>query len=426
MSNKIKFTDRWLQSLKPLSSRDPGYRKALWDASMPGLCIRPGHTITFYVGKRPKGSKQFVWSKLGDYPVLSLAEARSRAAIAVASIGEGKAAPQHTTPGLMTFADAAAQFMRDCLDGKRTRTEIEQLFYGKLISAFGGKLLTAITHDEIVAALREIADRPERHDRGRSVSGGPHAARKALTHLHVMLRWAAFNRIGGLTVDPSAAIPAIELLRGRQFNRQRDRTLDDRELRAIWQRAEEIGYPFGTLVQALILTGQRLGELANARWCEVAGDTLLIPPERMKNKRAHALPLTPRLQEVVGSLPRAEGGEFLFSTTGGRRPISGFSKYKVKFDRGLDIVPWQLHDLRRTVRTGLSRAGVPVFDAELIIAHQQSGVHGVYDKFRYQEEKLNGLSKWEELLARILDPRATSSSCKKPIENTPYERLGIL
>jgi integrase len=334
---------------------------------------------------------------------MQLAEARSAARIAINAIEKGETAPKSSVPDT-TFADAATRFMRECLAGKRTRTEIEQIFHGKLIPAFESKPLTAITHDEIVAVLREIADRPERHDSGRIVSGGPHAARKALTHLHVMLRWAAFNRIGGLTVDPSAAIPAIELLRGRPFNRQRDRTLDDGELRAIWQRAEETGYPFGTLVQALILTGQRLSEMAEAKWSEIAGETLLVPPERMKNKRAHALPLTSCMQELVASLPHPEGSEFMFSTTHGKRQLSGFSKYKAKFDRGLDLDPWQLHDIRRTVRTGLSRAGVPVFDAELIIAHQQSGVHGVYDKFRYQQEKLAGLNKWEQLLTRIIDP----------------------
>jgi hypothetical protein len=115
------------------------------------------------------------------------------------------------------------------------------------------------------------------------------------------------------------------------------------------------------------------------------------------------------MQELLRELPHFEAGGFLVSTTFGKRPISGFSKFKARLDRGLDIAPWQLHDIRRTVRTGLSRAGVPVFDAELIIAHQQSGVHGVYDKFRYQQEKLAGLEKWEQLLlTRILDPTTSN------------------
>jgi len=146
------------------------------------------------------------------------------------------------------------------------------------------------------------------------------------------------------------------------------------------------------------------------RWSELdeTGTILLIPPERMKNKRAHILPLTARMQKLLASLPRFDSGEYVFSTTYGSRPISGFSKYEAKLDRQAsaigDVNPWQIHDIRRTTRTNLSRAGVPVFDAELIIAHQQSGVHGTYDKFRYIDEKLAGLLKWEKLLATIIAP----------------------
>jgi hypothetical protein len=70
------FTDRWLRTFEPLRPADPGYRKAWWDTVMPGLCIRLGQRVTFYVGKRPQHSPKFVWSRLGDYPTLSLAEAR--------------------------------------------------------------------------------------------------------------------------------------------------------------------------------------------------------------------------------------------------------------------------------------------------------------------------------------------------------------
>src|SRR5262249_23299012 len=157
----------------------------------------------------------------------------------------------------------------------------------------------------------------------------------------------------------------------------------DAELRAIWNRAKEFGYPFGTLIRALILTGQRLGEIADLSWPEIRDNQLHIPGERMKNGNEHILPLTEKVHERIEQFPRGNAGGYLFSTTNGKRPISGFGKYKKNFDKGLRIEPWQIHDIRRTVRTNLSKARVPVFDAELIIAHQQSGVHGVYDKHRY-------------------------------------------
>ena len=174
--------------------------------------------------------------------------------------------------------------------------------------------------------------------------------------------------------------------------------------------ANKIGYPFGSLVRALILTGQRLSELADAQWSEIDGGLgcLTIPPGRMKNRQAHALPLTAKMQALLAALPRFEGGTYLFTTTYGRKPSTGHSNFKTRLDRIIAAIapvdPWALHDLRRTVRTNLARVGVPVFDAELIIAHQQSGVHGVYDKHRYQSEKLAGLLAWERLLEQILSP----------------------
>jgi integrase len=393
MAEKKAFTDRWLQSLKPL----PKGREILWDATCPGLCIRHGRKITFYAYKRKDRAQK--WECLGDYPGKTLSEAR----IAATAFVNGKVLPNSKAASGLTFAKAAEQFLRERLDGKRTRKEVEGIFTRELIPMLGAKRLTDISHEDLVTALKAIAQYREHPEYSRKV-GGPHAARKALARLRVMLRWAAFFRIGGLMVDPSAAIRPDLLLTGIPYTKQRERTLDDQELRAIWRQAEEFGYPFGTLVKALILTGQRLSEIAELSRPEIRDKQLHIPAERMKNKQEHILPLTAQMQELLQALPQWSAGDYLFSTTNGMRPISGFSKYKTRFDRGLDVDPWQLHDIRRTVRTNLAKAQVPVFDAELIIAHQQSGVHGVYDKHRYTQEKLNGLSKWEELLARILDP----------------------
>jgi integrase len=401
---KRTLTDRFLKSLKPLESGDPGYRRPIWDAVAPGLCVRPGGRISFYTAKHPKGSTKTVWTKLGDYPTLSLSAARLRSAEVSLALADGKPVPAPVR-GTMTFADVAELFMEQCLDGKRTRTEIEQLFRSRLIPGIGHLPITGIAHEDLVTLLQGIADRADRYPSGKIKDGGPHAAAKALVHLKGLFRWAAFHRVGGLQTNPATAIPPGELLRGRAFNRTRDRVLDDTELRTIWQAAKSIGYPFGSLVQALILTGQRLNEIAMARRCEIAGAALEVPPERMKSKRAHSVPLTPRAQELFASLPDFGPEAYVFTTRKGVRPISGFSRFKIDLDGMLGgVEPWRLHDLRRTVRTGLSRAGVPVFEAELIIAHTQGGVHAVYDRHRYQKEKLDGLLGWEALLAEILEP----------------------
>jgi integrase len=406
-TEKKTFTDRWLKSLKLL----PQGRAITWDKTQPGLCIRRSKKIAFYVYKRPKGGKQ-KWVHLGDYPALTLASAREKARDALNAIETGRS-PKAARPGDGgTFEEAAERFMRECLADKRTCKEIQRIFKRELIPVLGAKRLTEISHEDLVTVLKAIAQYRDHPEYARKV-GGPHAARKVLARLRVMLRWAAFFRIGGLLVDPSAAIRPDLLLTGIPYTKQRERTLNDAELRAVWNRAEEFGYPFGTLVKALILTGQRLSEISELSSPEICDNEMHIPAERMKNKQEHILPLTEQMQVLIKQLPQWNAGDYLFSTTGGKRPIAGFSKYKARFAEGLDIAPWQLHDIRRTVRTNLSRAQVPVFDAELIIAHQQSGVHGVYDKHRYQQEKLAGLLKWEQLLVHIIDPPTNVSELRK-------------
>ncbi len=116
------------------------------------------------------------------------------------------------------------------------------------------------------------------------------------------------------------------------------------------------------------------------------------------------------MKALLADLPRFADGDYLFTTTAGRRPISGYSKMKARFDRavaklaGGPIEHFTLHDLRRTVRTGLAQAAVSVFVAELIIGHRQAGVHAVYDLHRYDGEMLAGLREWEARLMRIVAP----------------------
>jgi integrase len=307
----------------------------------------------------------------------------------VAAIIEGKPLPERHGG---TLADIAERYIAEILPKKRTAKACEQALRREVLPVIGPMPTTSIAHEDLVRLFSGIADR------------SPHAARKAHAELSVLFKWATFNRLGGLRSNPMSAIPVGELMRGRRYSKVRARVLEDRELRLIWRAASETPYPFGPLVKALILTGQRLNEIASAQWSEITPDatTLLIPPERMKNKLAHAVPLTAQMGALLDGLPHFVGGGYLFSTTAGARPFQGFSKAKAKLDAAVAAIgsvgDWQLHDIRRSARTGLARSGVSVFIAELVIGHQQSGVHGVYDRFRYHQEKLDALLHWETLL----------------------------
>jgi integrase len=152
----------------------------------------------------------------------------------------------------------------------------------------------------------------------------------------------------------------------------------------------------------LLLTGQRRGELARTKWSEIDfnAKTWTIPDENSKTGRGHVVPLSDwaleelqALKRLAGRsrwvLPTDEGGESAdpaLLTRGLARCLERFKK------RG--VAAFNLHDLRRTCRTGLSRLKVEPHIAERVLNHIQPGVAGVYDRFAYLEEKRQALEKW--------------------------------
>jgi integrase len=190
----------------------------------------------------------------------------------------------------------------------------------------------------------------------------------------------------------------------------RTRILADDELRSVWSAAQTMGYPFGSLIQFLILTGQRKSEVAEAQWSEFDLSSKLwrIPASRMKANAAHVVPLTDECMRILGNVPRFNGGDFIFTTTFGEKPVSGFSKTKLRLDALMSaelkrpVEPFVLHDLRRTMRTGLSALPIPDLVRELVIAHARPGLHKVYDQFAYLDEKRQALELWNARVREIL------------------------
>jgi integrase len=175
-------------------------------------------------------------------------------------------------------------------------------------------------------------------------------------------------------------------------------------------------------VQLLMLTGQRLNDVAHAQRHEIDVDAsmLAVPPERFKTGVAQEVPLTARAVEIVKAVPTFGEG-YLFTTTGGARPISGISKMKVRLDRligdqrkvnGAKPMPaWVLHDLRRTLRTRLtSDLDVDAFTAERVLGHALPGLHGVYDQGAHRAQKRAALEKWEAKLLSIVEDKLAAAT----------------
>jgi integrase len=413
-ARKTALTDRSLQALRPT-----GQRAIVWDALLPGMAVRVSGKgkRSFYAVKRRAGAVQPTWVLLGAYPVMTLGDARAKAREALAALAEG-----HDPASLAeskrrareeaerqrrasTFGAVAEDFIRRHAMTKRSGRMMAAIVRRELVSRWGERAITEITRRDVIALVDAILDRGgDKPAPGtRRKAGGPYAARHTLSAARKLFNWAVGRDL--IAISPCDRIKAAEL---HGAPAQRDRVLSDEEIRAVWNAAEATGYPYGPLVKTLMLSGQRRDEIAAAQWGEIDLDRglLTIGAGRMKAKASHIVPLTPTVVEILETLPRFAAGDFVFSGQTGAKPFSGFSKAKVRLDKisGRSVAPYTLHDLRRTVRTRLAELGVTPFIGELVIGHQQKGVHAIYDLHRYDDEKRDALERWERKLLDIVAP----------------------
>jgi integrase len=220
-------------------------------------------------------------------------------------------------------------------------------------------------------------------------------ARKLHSALSVMFGWLQRRR--RIDLDPMASLhkpdPAT----------RRDRVLTNAEMKKFWAATDRIPKPFGAVLRLLLLTGARLNEIARLRWDEVNGSALEIPGSRTKNHLPFIIPLCPAAQQ---NLPREGKIPGFVFTTNGRTPISGWSKTKRRLDTAMgDVKPWRLHDLRRTAATQMAAIGVLPHVVEAVLNHvsgHKAGVAGIYNKYAYDQEKREALTRWATHLGGIV------------------------
>jgi integrase len=256
------------------------------------------------------------------------------------------------------------------------------------------KLLREITRRDIIRMVDEVKAR------------GPYQAHNVLGHTKTFFNWAIEHDY--IEVSPADRIKPGRLI-GQRISRQR--VLADPEIKEFWRAAGRLGYPFGTLFRLLLMTGQRRSEVAEARWREfdLKNRIWTIPAERFKSDSVQLVPLTDDMIALLETIPRWNAGDFLFSTTGGKTPINGFSYEKRKLNDimigalgDFEMRPWVLHDLRRTLRTRLSSLKVDDVVAEMIIGHGRKGIQRVYDQHAYIDEMREALEAWNARLREIV------------------------
>jgi integrase len=262
----------------------------------------------------------------------------------------------------------------------RRRAEFDR----HVLPTLGARPVGEIKRSEIVALLDRIED-----------NSGPGAAHTTLAHISKLFSWHAARS------DDFRSPIVRGMGRLKSSDSARDRVLSDEELQVLWSATAE-GGPFDRYIRFLLLTATRRNEAANATRAEVAGDIWTIPSERYKTGVEHVVPLSPAaLALLAGVRTRATAPPYFF----GPVPIIGFSRRKAELDRASGVGDWVLHDLRRTARSLMSRAGVSADIAERCLGHVIPGVRGVYDRHEYLDEKRQAFEALAAQIERIMNPQ---------------------
>jgi integrase len=187
--------------------------------------------------------------------------------------------------------------------------------------------------------------------------------------------------------------------------RERTRILSDDEIRHVWKATEGNG-TFGALVRLLLLTAQRREKVVAMRWQDLDDGTWRIPREPREKGAPAELVLPAPALAIIESRPRIGSNPYVLAGGRGDGPIRGFSKAKRQFGAACGVTDWTLHDLRRTARSLMSRAGVSTEHAERTLGHARPGVEGVYDRHHYRDEVRHALERLATLLDGIINERA--------------------
>ena len=321
---------------------------------------------------------------LGNFAKVNLDDARSRAKIIFGKVAAGEDPAAEKNNAIAEASRTLDAIIERYLEAKQTelraRTNaIVKYQLGTLWKPLHKLTVSAVNRGAIAAQANTIAK--ER---------GPVAANRARTSLSAMFRWA----IGEGLCDENPVTGTNK----KEENGPRERTLSDNEAAALWLAAPEDH--FGQIVRLLMLTGCRREEIGLLRWSEIDMDALniILPASRTKNGRQHVVPLSESTLEILKAVPRRDGRDYVFGRNGDG--YSNWSEAKNSLDAKVKFKePWTLHDLRRTVRTGMGQIGVMPHVAEAVLNHLPPKLIRTYDRNTYAAEKRAALERWASHLA---------------------------
>ena len=386
-------TDKQVAALKP----EPA-KFAVRVKDMTGLYLRvtPQGFKSYAAAVMDPHGKQ-VWATLGGADVLSVDAARDMAREVKARIkaGELPFPPPPVKPD--SFEAVAADYMKRHVKqtGLRTEGEIQRVINKYILPKWRDRDFLSIKKSDVTALLDYVQDN--------------HGARQAdavLSIVRQIMRWYA-NRS-----DDYVCVVDGRMRRTDPKERRRKRIFNDDEIRLLWAAADRV-VPYGDLARLALLTGQRMRTIARMRWEDVPDGVWSIPVEDRQKGHGEILPLPDLAAQVLARQPRVAGNPYVFAGIKVGKPFNNFPRSKPRLDAaiaevngGEPIPPWVFHDLRRSARSLLARAGVQQEIAERVLGHTQDAIVETYDLHDYERERGVALQKLAAQIELVLSPPA--------------------
>lgn len=433
MKSTKRLTDAQLRALQKTERTE---EHLLPDGTVSGLAIRlfPGGAANWTLrlrvageggvnehGKRLLGRK--IRLNLGNYPTVTIESARAQANYLIGEAKRGvnpkDALKAAATAGTLTVEDLSREFMQEHIYSREldSAANYENAFKVHIIPQVGERLAELLAREDVRAVMEKArTKRPRPNGQRGGPIGGVEAARTAMGVLRHMYSWALEE--GKLKRKDN---PVSKLTKNLPKQKQGDVVLTLAESRIVWQAARLTGYPFGTHVQLMLLTGCRLDEWASAcaGWIDYEESLIVIPADEYKTGHVHVVPLVPQALAILKSIPQPRTGDYLLSSDRGRTPIRGVSKfYRTRLaDAIVSVTGSKLskdftsHDLRRTVATRIAEVLGENGDklVKRVLGHSDGSVTSIYNRYAYVREMRQVLEIWANDLTAGLDVVAEQS-----------------
>jgi integrase len=363
-----------------------------WDAGLPGFGVKvtPKGRKVFLVMYRLAGAGSRLRKyTIGPYGRVTLPMARAQAQKIFAARLDGRDPAEEKKQSRRRLVvdgidDLVKTFIRERVSAIRTAKKISNLLQRDVLPHWGTRSIHEIKKRDVIELVNEVSHR------------SAHAGYRLLKTLKTFFRWCVGRAV--IDLSPAEGIPS----QWREVSR--DRVFTYQELAAILVAARQMSWPFGGIVEFLALTGQRREEVAQAKLHEIDADTRTwcIPGTRTKNGKAHIVHLSEPAWAVICDRPKTNG--YVFATSGAKH-FQTFANNKRLLDDRSRVGGWRLHDLRRTIVSGMARLGIPPHIADKILNHQSgtiSGVAAIYQRHEFLAERKDALDRWGAHVERVV------------------------